>query len=212
MSQTAYIAIILALVSAIIAPAIKKYFFDPRMRLIAEVRVWRSKTKNAVARRLNEALAKDDTSQASLLKSGNIDSSYIELRLRNLSTKKLQNVSVTSKGFLSGSYQIGDAEELLKLQNDVAINVGDIMPRHDRMLHIWSVLDLAGVSFSFLKGSFEISADEIDTVRIRYPLPGYLHNRYHDNFSPFVIGIGSGLAFLAISLLAKLVISQLYSG
>jgi hypothetical protein len=58
------------------------------------------------------------------------------------------------------------------------IGVGDIQPKHSRVIHIWCNADVSDFNFSYLKRLLRISADELDTVRLRFPMPRYLWKKY----------------------------------
>jgi hypothetical protein len=172
-----YLAIIAALITVIVGPAIKKYFFDPRMRVFAEVRAWRAKTKNLVAKKIAEAVRPSDTEEWRILNIALEDSSYVELKLTNGSTRKLTSVSVIPRGFFTGTYQIENSDHLLKIERDVVIQIGDIIPKHERTIHFWLMTNVTDYPYTSLKKAFEVSADEIDSVRIKLPAPGYLQDR-----------------------------------
>lgn len=51
--------------------------------------------------------------------------------------------------------------------------MGDLQPRYSQILHFWLTDDLGGLP-SLLGRFFEVSADEIDHVRMRIMVPEYV--------------------------------------
>jgi hypothetical protein len=79
---------------------------------------------------------------------------------------------------LGAFVQIDETKELIEVESGKMIGIGDIQPKHSRVIHIWSNLDVARFHFTNLKHALRISADELDSVRLRFPVPHYLWTKY----------------------------------
>ncbi|RWD14164.1 MAG: hypothetical protein EOS74_19470 [Mesorhizobium sp.] len=173
---------LLALLSPIaIVPLVKKFVFDSRMRLRAEVRISSAKTSQLVAKIVADYIralpydTEEGKAQHGMLVSFGSISGYTSLRLRNVSKKKLTNVSVMADD-LYALYQIDNGPQLHGLEKGKPLLVGDIAPGHERIVHFWSLSDYSD-SHLGMKTRYRMSADEIDSTSVRFPLPQYIKKR-----------------------------------
>jgi hypothetical protein len=74
-------------------------------------------------------------------------------------------------------YQMDETEDLIKVTKGQPIAVGDIQPGHSRVMHLWSRADRADFHFDKAKKWLHVSADELDVVRFRFPMPTYLSTK-----------------------------------
>jgi hypothetical protein len=74
-------------------------------------------------------------------------------------------------------------------KDDTPISIGDIFPGHRKVLYFWSRYDLSDWHFERLKKVFRVSADELDSVRLRFPTPHYLRTKYYFRFVLGVIAL-----------------------
>jgi hypothetical protein len=171
-----FAAVIVVIGAAIIAPLVKKFYFDVQNRLRVEVRAWNYKTSEAVKKIAMEPLdAKHDYGNRTLIRAGG----YMTVTITNISKKRISGVSVmVPDSIMSMFLQINDAEEIIEVKKAQLISVGDIQPKHARVVHIWCNVDVSEFAFSVLKHLLQISADELDSVRLRFPMPRYLWKKY----------------------------------
>jgi hypothetical protein len=171
-------AIIIVIGAAIIAPLVKKFYFDVQSRLRVEVRAWNYKTSEAVKKIVREPYdAKREyfAPMRRLIDAGG----YMMVTLTNIGKKKISGVSVMAPDNPLGMFwQIDDADEIIEVKQGQPIGVGDIQPKHSRVIHIWCNVDVSDFNFFPLKRLLRISADELDSVRLRFPMPRYLWKKY----------------------------------
>jgi hypothetical protein len=74
-------------------------------------------------------------------------------------------------------YQLEDSDQLQSAVGDKPINIGDIFPGHQKVLHIWCRYDWTAYQFARLKKLVRVSADELDSVHLRFPMPAYLRSK-----------------------------------
>jgi hypothetical protein len=99
--------------------------------------------------------------------------------ITNISKKKLSAVTVTVPySSLTMVWQIDDADESNIVTMGQPIGIGDIQPKHSRVIHIWSNVDLSEFHFFHVKRFLRISADELDSVSHRFPMPYYFWKKY----------------------------------
>ncbi|MER9493433.1 hypothetical protein NKI86_16550 [Mesorhizobium sp. M0320] len=199
---------VLALLSPIaIAPLIKKFFFDSRMRLRAEVRMSSAKTSQLIEKIVGDYVrvlpydAEGTKAQIRTLVSFGDIKGYTSLRLRNISKKKLTNVSVMAND-IHAMYQIDDGLELRSVEEGKALLVGDIAPSHERIVHFWSLGDHSD-SHLGMKTRYRMSADELDSTSLRFPFPPYIRKRII-GWSIWALNIIAWGSFSAIILLKLL--------
>ena len=184
LKQPAVVAAIITLIgAAIIAPLVKKFYFDVRSRLRVEVRAWKNKTsealKSTVEGTLDRARFFDDPMRVLIRAQG-----YATVTITNISKKKILGISVTFPDSLADMVcQIDDVEEIIAVKEGQPIGLGDIQPKHSRVIHIWSNVDMSEFHFVWFKRLLWISADELDSVRLRFPTPRYLRIKYVNRFS-----------------------------
>ncbi|MBZ9739689.1 MULTISPECIES: hypothetical protein [unclassified Mesorhizobium] len=208
MSSVQIVFAVLGLLTTIaIAPLIKKYFFDSRLRLRAEVRISPAKSSQLVSKIVADYLRntlsyeEDHTAERSALLSYASIKSHTSLRLRNVSKKKLTNVSVMVAD-LHAVYQIDNDQELLEVKTGKPLLIGDIAPAHERIVHFWSLWDYSSSHFgASMKTRFRMSADELDATSIRFPLPMYLKTRIMGLFFRYLSIVGWGM--FAVIMLTK---------
>lgn len=173
------VAIIVVVGATIIAPLAKKFYFDVQNRLRVEIRAWNFMTSEALKKIVGEHLdAKHEffSPMRTILNARG----YIAATITNISKKKISWVSVMAPGTsISMFLQIDDTDGIIEVKKGQLISVGDIQPKHSRLIHIRVFTDASDCAFSFLKRRLlRVSADELDTVELRFPMPGYLRNKY----------------------------------
>jgi hypothetical protein len=104
---------------------------------------------------------------------------YIRLTIQNTSRKKVAGISLlmSNPPSLWGWAQVDEGPPIKVTA--AKIPIGDLQPHHKSVVQIWSSEQLGGWT---LKKTFRISADEIDRVRMRFPMPGYLKVVYQKRF------------------------------
>jgi hypothetical protein len=182
LKQPTVIAALITLIgAAIIVPLIKKFYFDTRSRLRVEVRAFRANMSEGVKKIVRDALAAKqqffDPMHSLVGYHG-----YAVVTITNMSKKKIANVSAVSPAFAL-IWQVDDAAEAVELQPGQPIVVGDIQPKRSRVIHLWCSADMSDFDFGPLKNKLiRISADELDSVRRRFPTPRYLWKKYQLRF------------------------------
>jgi hypothetical protein len=172
-------AIIVVVGAAIIAPLVKKFYFDVQNRLRVEVRAWNFTTIEALKKIVGEHLdAKHE--YFSPMRTVLNARGYIAVKITNISKKKISGVSVMApETSISMFLQIDDTDGLIEVKKGQLISLGDIQPKHSRSIHIWVFADVSDFDFSFFKKRLlRVSADELDTVQLRFPMPRYLWKKY----------------------------------
>jgi hypothetical protein len=179
--QPAIIAAIIALVGAsIIVPLIKKFYFDARSRLRVEVRPWNYRTSEALKKimraQLDAARSELFSPPRSVLNAGG----YTTVTITNVSKKKISGVSMMAPNEIWNMiWQIDDADELIEVKKGQPVRLGDIQPMHSCTVHVWTPhADMSAFNFSMLRKLFRLSADELDSVHFRFPMPRYLTTKY----------------------------------
>lgn len=173
LEQPPIIAAIIAFVGAAILALIKKFHFDVQNRLRVEVRAWNYKTSEAFKK-----LERDAKVEYSIPLRKVLDAEgYLRVSITNTGKKKISGVSVAAEVLFGMVLQIDDAEEIIQLKKGQPFVVGDIQPKHSRVIHIWTNADVSNFNFGPLKSLLRISADELDTVRMRFPMPRYVETK-----------------------------------
>jgi hypothetical protein len=177
--QPPIIAAIIALIgAAIIVPLIKKFYFDAQNRLRVEVRSWNYKTSEALKKLVREPLDAKQKYFGPMRMFVNAHG-YMVITITNIGKKKISAVSVmVPDAYLNMVWQIDDAETFLEVKKGQPIGLGDIQPKHSRVIYIWSDVDTSDFNFAWFKHFLRISADELDSVRLRFPMPRYLRKKY----------------------------------
>ena len=182
MTQTPIIVVILApLAATIIGLMVKHWYFDAQRRLIVTVLIWRSKQSRFLLKVLEEqvqgglSIQNDRWMPAFGMARA---ASYIEIEVKNASKKRIDGITIVpSEMGRDVRFQIEDGEELNATEDGKKIELGNLQPQHCVKLHMWSGYDV-GVRITDLKKLLRVSADEIDRVSLRFPLPPYQKYRY----------------------------------
>jgi hypothetical protein len=169
---------IFIVVATAIGALVKKFYFDVQSRLRVEVRAWNYKLSEAskkIAREEFDAKRDYFSPMRTLIDAGG----YMMVTITNSSKKKISGVSImVPDSNMTMSLQIDDAGEIIEVKKGQLIGVGDIQPKHSRVMHIWCNVDVSEFHFSVLKHLLRISADELDSVRLRFPMPRYQWKKY----------------------------------
>jgi hypothetical protein len=197
--QPPIFAAIIALVgAAIIVPLVKMLYFDVQKRLRVEVRAWNYKMSEASKKIAREQFgAKHDyfSPMRTLIDAGG----YLMVTITNSSKKKISGVTVMAPNSdMSMFLQIDDGDEIREMKKAQPISVGDIQPKHSRVMHIWCNVDVSEFDLSRLKSLLRISADEFDSVRLRFPMPRYLWTKYEPPLVLIFIVLGFAALFIAL--------------
>ena len=180
--QPPVVASLIALVgAAIIVPLIKKFYFDTRSRLRVEVRAFRAKTSEGLKQIVSESL---DAKRQYFgpMRSVVACNGYAAVTITNIGKKKIVGVTAMSPSF-ELIWQLDDGNEAVQLQQEQPFFVGDIQPKRSRVIHLWCRADMSDFNFAPLKNKLiRISADELDSVRRRFPMPRYLWKKYELRF------------------------------
>jgi hypothetical protein len=176
------VAAIIALIGVtIIAPLVKKFYFDVQNRLHVEVRPWNYKVSEALKKTVEPSIERidyfDPIRQLARAKG------YMTVTITNISKRKISGVSVTANTDMETIWQIDDADQAMSVtRGKPPIDLGDIQPKHFRVIHIWCPVDISDFNFEWLKHFLRISANELDSVRLRFPMPRYLWKKYEIRF------------------------------
>jgi len=185
-------AIIALIGAAIIVPLVKKFYFDVRNRLRVEVRSWNYKISEALQKIVTPSLPVGellDNPMRDLIRSGG----YMTITITNIGKKKISGVSVTMVNTYMGMIlQIDDADRVVRMKEGKSIDVGDIQPKHSLVIHIWSNVDTSSFHFPWFRRFLRISANELDAVHLRFPMPRYLMSKHAARF-----GVAFSLLFLS---------------
>jgi hypothetical protein len=178
MKQPPVIAALIALFgAAVIVPLVTKFYLATRSRLRVEVRAFRANTSEGVKKIVRDALGAQQQFFAPMYSVVGYHG-YAVVTITNMSKKKIANVSAVSPAFAL-IWQLDDAAEAVELQPGQPIVVGDIQPKRSRVIHLWCSADMSDFHFGPLKNKLiRISADELDSVRRRFPMPQYLWKKY----------------------------------
>jgi hypothetical protein len=166
-------AMIAVLGAAIIAPLVKKLYFDVQNRLRVEVRAWNYRPSEALKKFVSDAKLEYSNPMRKLLEA----EGYLRVTITNTGKKKISGVTVATELLFGVVLQIDDADEIIEAKKGQITGVGDIQPKHSRVIHIWTIADVSEFNFSVLKSLLRISADELDSVRRRFPMPRYLRQK-----------------------------------
>jgi len=179
LNQPQIVAAIIALVgAALIVPLVKKFYFDVQHTLRVEVRAFSARTSEVVQKIVIGTLPSPFDPLAKLVRSRG----YLMVKITNSGKRKINGVSATlSNSLFEMQCQLDDDVELIAAKTGTKIDLGDIQPKHSRMIHMWSDLDTSDWSFGGLVGLkhiLQLSADELDNVRIRFPMSRYMRKKY----------------------------------
>jgi hypothetical protein len=75
-------------------------------------------------------------------------------------------------------YQLPGTKDFMRTEDGTPITVGDIVPDHEQTVILWAKdVEIAGHSFTDVKRAVRATADDVNTVRYRFPLPQYLQSK-----------------------------------
>jgi hypothetical protein len=198
LKQPPIFAALIAVVGAAIGALVKKFYFDVQKRLRVEVRAWNYKMSEASKKIAREQFdAKHDyfSPMRTLIDAGG----YMMVTITNSSKKKISGVTVMAPNSdMSMFLQIDDGNEIREMKKAQPISVGDIQPKHSRVMHIWCNVDVSEFDLSRLKSLLRISADEFDSVRLRFPMPRYLWTKYEPPLVLIFIVLVFAALFIAV--------------
>jgi hypothetical protein len=100
--------------------------------------------------------------------------SYMRFKVSNNSRKKLAHLTLFDDEY-SNVYQIDDGG-LCAVDRSQPIVLDDLQPGREIILHLWSTSNLP-TWIPDSKKRFTFSADELDRVKIKEPMPEYLKRR-----------------------------------
>src|ERR1700730_477963 len=164
-------SVIAAIISVVGAALVKKFYFDVQNRLRVEVRAWNYKTSEAAKKiwlELFDAKRDYHSTMRRVLDVGG----YMMVAITNISKKKISGVTVmVPDSNMSMFLQIDDADEIIEVKKAQPVSVGDIQPTHSRLITVWCNVDVSKFDFPVLKHLLRISADELDSVHLRFPMP-----------------------------------------
>jgi hypothetical protein len=201
-SDTLWAAVIAAVAAVFLAPLAKWLIWDRVYRLVVDVEIYKTKTEPFVEQFLKAEAAKlrPDYETADRLEKNSFYENYIRLTIQNTSRKKIAGISLLMSNPPPWGWAQVDEGTPIKV-TEAKIPIGELQPHHKSLVQIWSSEPLRG-SWMELKERFRISADELDRVRIRYPMPEYLKQIYEDRFGVTAIGVLFALTIGIIILLA----------
>jgi hypothetical protein len=184
MLTTVITTVITTVVGGVVLLFIKKLYFDGLARLRVEVRCWETKAPNGLRKYTDRIIGLVEIDKRPHLDESDVRdflrcSGYCTLLIRNVSKKKISGIGITGD-FVNCFYQVDDdaTEVPSRVPKDKPIPVGDIQPNHHRKVHLWMSSDLAGAGFVWVKRQCKVTADELDGVSYRFPLPTYLARKY----------------------------------
>jgi hypothetical protein len=190
--QPSVIAAIITVVGGAIIALVNKFYVRNRLRV--EVRAWNYRTSEALKKIAMEPLDDIDPMRT-LIRAGG----YMMVTITNISKKKISGVSVMAPNSdMSMFLQIDDANEIMEIKKAQPFSVGDIQPKHSRVMHIWCNVDVSEFDFFRLKRVLRISADEFDSVLLRFPAPRYLRTKYEGQLVPCFIFLVLAAFFIAL--------------
>jgi hypothetical protein len=165
--------------------AINRYS-ERRARLTASITIHGAKQSSAISNILAERRAKLDMLER--VREHNLwalekPKSYIRLEIQNTGKKRIEHITVTTADALDRDfYQVEEGETKFienEAEADRRIAIGDLQPHQKSVVHFWSGGDLTDRSYRYgIKNWFLISADEIDRVYFRYPVPRLVTDRF----------------------------------
>lgn len=163
--------------TAALAPMVKHFFFDQRRRLVARIVISPFKTAKAALKRLEEQQVGEAYSRLwqGLSKYGAQDC-YVTVTIHNPSKRAIRGVNALVNS-AHGYYQLDESDDLNEIANDGRINVGDLLPGGERVLHLWLKLFSGPRLFRYAKNIVDVFAEEYDVVKKRFPTPPHIRDR-----------------------------------
>jgi hypothetical protein len=102
---------------------------------------------------------------------------FSAMTFKNRSRKRINGITVMLVDTFDNVFYQVDQAETGKIEKEEKINVGDLQPNHSITILFWSQHDWSAHPYlKGLKKKFVVSADELDKVTIKMPMPGYLSN------------------------------------
>jgi hypothetical protein len=124
--------------------------------------------------------------------------SYLRFVILNNSRKKLSHLTLFDNEW-SDIFQI-DQGETTEVKKGLPMVLGDLQPGREIVLHLWSSSYVPVWNPDTMK-RFKFSADELDRVKIKEPMPEFLKKRYQQRgvkyFLVFIFGIWTVLSVVA---------------
>ena len=196
MSDTLIVGIMSVIATVILAPIVVKLLnmlSEKRSQLFV-VLTWnaagKSKTLEERATNLitnNPAFreVRDDSKwdEVRLFRAFFSSRSYLNFKVVNNSRKKLAHLTMYDNDY-SDLYQIdeGDVREVTKGQ---PIVLGDLQPGREVELHLWSSTKVP-IWNPDTKKRFKFSADELDRIKFKEPMPEFLKQRYKESMFKYL--------------------------
>jgi hypothetical protein len=193
-------AVIGAIAAVLLVPFINKWI-RAKKRLVVTLRLseWKPPERirsliDAEARRMGSG--DPDTMSLLILENGK---SYIRMTIKNKSNTKITNITLRSERVSHLVHQIEDQADLgvIEFKKGGSIAVGEVQPRHEKRVHLWSMDDLSHM-FNQPK-LFTVSADEVDRVVFRRPIPSHTKEKLAD-FGRLVLFV-AGLVLAAFGVI-----------
>jgi hypothetical protein len=75
----------------------------------------------------------------------------MKISITNVSNKKILGVSFAHDFWQDHYCQIDENEDMMEIKQHSPINIGDIQPKHHRVVHLWSSIDLSDNFFKDVK-------------------------------------------------------------
>lgn len=166
-----------SLVVAVIAAFIVHRFIHAKMRLVAEITISPAKISKAAEKRL---AGKELISDAILPPWGGLggypsQNYYLVVKLNNVGKKVIKGAAIRLS--CHGFYQIDERDEMVSIKPNERSVVGDVFPNDHMMIHVW-LWSIASIdTIAFARRAIKISAEEIDSVKVRFPLPDYIRDQ-----------------------------------
>lgn len=213
MSDT-LIAALIALVGAVIlvpvATRIIGRRFEKQFSLEVSIVVDRFKVPPPIEGIIKEEVKRRDWKDPSIkiFEETRIFQCWGQITIKNVSKKKVGNVSIIPSSYTHLHYIVDNNSELSKCDGRPIV-AGDIQPDHERVVTFWSGYNF-GVSWPVdLEKAFKISADEIDRVKYVFPIPDYLKPRF--TFFPPWVGFYWKFTTLVLSvLIGPMIVASLF--
>ncbi|MCW0218433.1 MAG: hypothetical protein OJI67_08945 [Prosthecobacter sp.] len=178
-------AIVAALITfagtVVLAPLVNRlvqYLFEKRTRLLVNTQIWNfqiTKDLSNVLEKARHSLEFNDPGKEAL-RYDHIDS-YIEIELTNKGKRRINSVTL-SQDFGSGYYEIAGKNETHRARTDERIELGDLQPGKKFVVRFWTLGKASTMWALLLRRKVAVSADEIDHIRWKFPLPEYLARKY----------------------------------
>lgn len=175
------VAILAPILAALVGLAVKHWYFDAERKLRVTAMLWKVKQSKFLKTLFDEQIQRGLRETNDRWKPSFVlgrAASYIEIEIKNTSKKRIDGITlVLSETGNDICYQVEEDDNLLSVEQGQKIELGNLQPDHCLNLHVWCGYDV-GRRGTELKKILRVSADEIDRVQFRYPLPDYQKYRY----------------------------------